>query len=271
MPYQTISQRPAAPRQQGQVAPGYVPYSRILDANRPGAKRMADQLAGNVQQQGQQAQGAIQQAGQQFTDKVKAGTLTYSNPLNSTRGTAAAAGQGYAQAGAAIGQQANANRREYQGPKDWAGAGINTQGLATQAAQAGAAAQGLTSMGGRAAQLRQQARGPYGAGMSSLDAALAGSGLGGRGQELSSMYGNLSQQLIDRQAASGREVQGAQGASNAAYGAYEADVARWNQAAQPQAPVQAPYPTPTSLPPPNVDGVVWDWDKQSGQWVPTYP
>jgi hypothetical protein len=267
MPYQTISQRPAQQRPQGQASPGYVSYSRILDANRPGAKRMADQLAGNVAQQGQQAQQNIQQAGQQFSDKVKAGTLSYSNPLNVTRGTSAAAGQGYAQAGAQLGLQANANRREYQGPKDWAGAGINTQGLATQAAQAGAAAQGLTSMGGRAAQLRQQARGPYGAGMSSLDAALAGSGLGGRGQELSAMYGNLSQQLIDRQAASSKEVQGAQDASNAAYGAYEADVGRWDQAAQPQPePTQPQQPIP--LPPPNIDGVVWDWNGR--EWVPTY-
>jgi hypothetical protein len=271
MPYQTISQRPAAPRQQGQASPGYVSYSRILDANRPGAKRMADQLAGNVQQQGQQVQQAIQGAGEDFSKKVKAGTLSYSNPLNTTRGPAMAQGGGYAQAGAMLGPQANANNREYKGPKDWEGAGINTQGLATQAAQAGAAAQGLTSMGGRAAQLRQQARGPYGAGMSALDAALAGSGLGGRGQDLAAMYGNLSQQLIDRRAAGGKEVEGAIEASNTAYGNFEADAKAWDQMSQPQAPVQAPYPTPTSLPPPNVDGVVWDWDKQSGQWVPTYP
>jgi hypothetical protein len=241
MPYQTISQRPAQQRSQGQSSPGYVGYSRILDANRPGAKRMADQLAGNVQQQGQQAQQSIQQAGQQFSDKVKAGTLSYSNPLNVTRGTAAAQGQGYAQAGAMLGPQANATNREYKGPKDWAGAGINTTQLAQQASSAGDAAQGLTSMGGRAAQLREQSRGPYSAGMSTLDAALAGSGLGGRGQDLAAMYGNLSQQLIDRQAGVGKEVGAAIDTSNAAYGAFQADVDRWNQMAQPlPAPAAAP-------------------------------
>jgi hypothetical protein len=270
MPYQTVRQSPAAPRPQGQASPGYVSYSRILDANRPGAKRMADQLAGNVQQQGQQAQQSIQQAGQQFSDKVKGGTLSYSNPLNVGRGAAAAQGGGYAQAGAQVGLQANATNREYKGPKDWAGAGIDTGALSTQAARAGDAAQGLTSMGGRAAQLREQARGPYSAGMSTLDAALAGSGLGGRGQDLASMYGNLSQQLIDRQTAGGKEVAGAIEASNAAYGNFQSDVDRWNQLAQPQASTPEPYPNPTELPPPNVDGVAWDWDRQTGRWVPTY-
>jgi hypothetical protein len=270
MPYQTVRQSPAAPRPQGQASPGYVSYSRILDANRPGAKRMADQLAGNVQQQGQQAQQSIQQAGQQFSDKVKGGTLSYSNPLNVGRGAAAAQGGGYAQAGAQVGLQANATNREYKGPKDWAGAGIDTGALSTQAARAGDAAQGLTSMGGRAAQLREQARGPYSAGMSTLDAALAGSGLGGRGQDLAAMYGNLSQQLIDRRAAGDKEVEGAITASNAAFGNFQSDVDRWNRMAQPQASTPEPYPNPTELPPPNVDGVAWDWDRQTGRWVPTY-
>lgn len=272
MPYQTISQRPAQQRPQGQASPGYVSYSRILDANRPGARRMADQLAQGVQQQGQQVQGAIQQAGQQFTDKVKAGTLTYSNPLTVTRGPAMAGGGGYAQAGAAVGIQANAKNKEYQGPKDWEAAGIDTKGLAEQAARAGDAAQGLTSMGGRAAQLRQQARGPYSAGMSTLDAALAGSGLGGRGQDLAAMYGNLSQQLIDRRAAGDKEVQAAQDASNAAYGAFQKDVAMWDQMSQPQPetpapyPKPPPYPDPKALPPPSVENGAWSWNTQTGQW-----
>lgn len=266
MPYQTAPQQRSAPRPQGQASPGYVSYSRILDANRPGAKRMADQLAGGVEQQGQQVQQAIQQAGQDFTNKVKAGTLTYSNPLTTTRGPAMAGGGGYAQAGAAVGQQANATHREYQGPKDWEAAGINTQGLAQQAARAGDAARILTSMGGRAAQLRQQVKGPYSAGMSTLDAALAGSGLGGRVQDLADMYGNLSQQLMDRQTAGNKEVQAAQDASNAAYGAFQKDAAMWDQMSRPQAPAAAPYPQPTTMPPPSVESGAWSWNTQTGQW-----
>ncbi len=248
MPYQTVRQSPAPQRQQGQASPGYVSYSRILDANRPGAKRMADQLAGNVTQQGQQVQQSIQQAGQQFSDKVKAGTLTYSNPTTIGWGVAAAQGGGYAQAGAIIGPQANAKNKEYQGPKDWQAAGINTQELTDQAAKAGDAAQGLTSMGGRAAQLRQQVQGPYGAGMASLDAALAGSGLGSRGQDLAAMYGNLSQQLIDRRAAGDKEVAGAIEASNAAFGKFQADADRWDQMSKRQ-PGDTGMPPPTPAPP----------------------
>lgn len=240
MPYQTISQRPAPQRSQGQSSPGYVGYSRILDANRPGAKRMADQLAGTVQQQGQQAQGAIQQAGQQFSDKVKGGTLSYQPSYNVTRGPAMAGGGGFAQAGAAMGMQAGPGRMEYQGPKDWAAAGINATQLAQQASSAGDAAQGLTSMGGRAAQLRGQVQGPYSAGMSTLDAALAGSGLGGRGRELAAMYGNLSQQLIDRRAAGGKEVEAAIGASDRAAAGYQSEVDMWNRLSQPLPPQAAP-------------------------------
>jgi hypothetical protein len=270
MPYQTISQRPAQQRPQGQSSPGYVGYSRILDANRPGAKRMADQLASNVQQQGQQAQQSIQQAGQQFSDKVKGGTLSYQPSYNVTRGSAAAAGGGYAQAGAAIGMQAGPGRMEYQGPKDWTAAGINTTQLGQQASRAGDAAQGLTSMGGRAAQLRAQARGPYSSGMATMDAALAGSGLGGRGQELAAMYGNLNQQLIDRRAAGDKEVEAAIGASNQAANGFQAEADMWQRLQTPAPAASAPYPKPTSPPPPNVDGVVWEWNTQSGQWVPTY-
>lgn len=243
MPYQTISQRPAQQRPQGQASPGYVSYSRILDANRPGAKRMADQLAGSVQQQGQQAQQAIQQAGQQFTDKVKGGTLSY-QPIGSiNRGTAMAQGGGYAQAGAMAGLQAGPNRKEYQGPKDWAAAGINTQALAQQASSAGDAAQGLTSMGGRAAQLRQMvgAGAGYGSGMATLDAALAGSGLGGRGQELAALYGGLSQQLIDRRAAGDKEVEAAISASDDAVRRMEEDIKSRNT------PATAPAVPATTL------------------------
>jgi hypothetical protein len=246
MPYQTISQRPAQQRPQGQSSPGYVGYSRILDANRPGAKRMADQLAGNVQQQGQQAQGAIQQAGQQFSNKVKGGTLSYQPSYNVTRGAAAAGGGGYAQAGAALGMQANATRKEYQGPKDWEGAGINTVQLAQQASRAGDAAQGLTSMGGRAAQLRAHAQGAYGAGMSALDAALAGSGLGTRGQDLAAMYGNLSQQLIDRRTASEGQVRGAISASDQAAKDYQSEADMWSRLAQP--PPAGPAAPPPAAP-----------------------
>lgn len=271
MPYQTISQRPSTPRPAGQSSPGYVGFSRILDANRPGAKRMADQLAQGVQEKGQQTQQAIQGAAQDFEKQVKAGTLSY-QPIGSiNRGASAAQGGGYAQAGAALGPQANPNRREYVGPKDYAGAGINTAALTDQATRASDAAKGLTSMGGRAAQLRAGVSGPYGAGMSTLDAALSGAALGARGQELSAMYGNLNDQLTQARAHGDTLVTGAQAASNDAVRRMEDEIRGINNSSTAPLPPQAQHPNPTIPPPPNVDGVVWDWDKISGRWVPTYP
>lgn len=248
MPYQTISQRPSTPHPSGQSSPGYVGFSRILDANRPGAKRMADKLAQGVQEKGQQTQQAIQGAAQDFEKQVKAGTLSY-QPIGSiNRGASAAQGGGYAQAGAALGPQANPNRREYVGPKDYAGAGINTAALTDQATRAGDAARGLTSMGGRASQLRAGVSGPYGAGMSTLDAALSGAALGGRGQEISAMYGNLNDQLTQARARGDALVTGAQASSNAAVKRMEDDIRGMNS--QPTGTA-----VPLTPPPPNTGHV----------------
>lgn len=266
MAYQAISQRPTQPRPRGQSSPGFVSFSRILDANRPGATRMADQLAGSVQQQGQQVTQAIQQTGQDFSKKVKAGTITpYTSSYNITRGTAMAGGGGYGQAGAAsVGIQAGPNAKEYQGPKDWAGAGYDVAGLTSQAIKAGDAAKGLTTMGGRAAQLKEMAGGPYSAGMGTLDAALSGAALGSRGRDLSAMYGNLSQQLADMRVAGDKEVAGAITASDQAVNDAEQEGALWDRL---QSPAPAPaLPSPTSPPPPPVDGITWDWNGR--EWVP---
>lgn len=227
MPYQTISQRPAQQRPQGQSSPGYVSFSRILDANRPGAKRMADTLTQSAEQKGQQASAAMAEANAGFGQKVQQGILQYQAPDTKSL-TAPGGGTSsnlYAQAGAL---QAQAGRG-YEGPKDWGAAGYNTAGMASQAAAAQQAAQGLTSMGGRAAQLREGVRGPYGAGMSSLDAALSGAAMGNRGQELASLYGGLSQQLADYQKQAGEAVTAATTASDAAAKQYAEEAQRFQR------------------------------------------
>lgn len=227
MPYQTISQRPAQQRPQGQSSPGYVSFSRILDANRPGAKRMADTLTQAAEQKGQQASSAIESAKAGFGEKVQQGTLQFQAPdtktLNAPGG--GTSGNLYAQAGALRAQAG----RGYEGPKDWGAAGYNTVDMASQAKAAQDTAQGLTSMGGRATQLREGVRGPYGAGMSTLDAALAGAAMGNRGQELSAMYGGLSQKLADYQKQGGEAVTAATTASDAAAKQYGEEAARFQR------------------------------------------
>lgn len=197
----------------GGATPGYVDFSRILSANRAGAQGMASQLAGRVQQAGQQASGAVEDAGKKFQGQVQAGTQSYT-PTAYTPGPAGGPQSGnlYAAAGAASAQAG----RSYTGPKDWQGAGIDTGALTTQAREAGDAARNLATAGGRGALLREQARGPYSAGMSTLDSALAGAALGSRDDELAAQYGNLSQRLQELQAQGGQQVQQATTASEAA-------------------------------------------------------
>jgi len=215
-----------------QSSPGYVNFSRILDLNRGAAQGMADKLVGQVQKQGADASSAVQGANTGFGEKVAAGTQSYSpgiqarswdpnNPEVSSKDL-------YAQAGA----MAAKAKQGYAGPADWNAAGYDTKALSKQAQEAQDAANNLNTAGGRAALLRQGATGTYTAGGASLDAALSGAALGNRGAELSKQYGNLSQQLVDYQAAGGKAVTAAQATSADAARQYDAAAASILQRAQ---------------------------------------
>lgn len=207
----------------GGASPGYVNFSRLLAVNQGGAQRMADTLAGQVQQKGQEAASQIKGAQEGFQGKVQAGTLNYQAPsFQRTQGADPSADL-YRTAGALSAQA----KQGYSGPKDWSAAGYDTVAMAGSAKAAQDAAKGLTTAGGRGAMLRAQARGPYTTGMSSLDAALSGAALGSRGADLASTYGNLSQQLADYQKAGGGAVDAATTASNAAASQYGAEAQRF--------------------------------------------
>lgn len=239
-----------------QAAPGYVNFSRILSANQQGAQSMADNLAGQVQQQGQQAQGAIEGAAKGFKDQVASGTARYGGqqqefPTNAGGGEDPGA---YRAAGAAARQRGAG--ATYKGPKDWQGAGYDTVAMASQAAQAQDAAKALTTAGGRGAMLRQQAGGPYSAGMSALDSALSGAALGTRGQDLATLYGGLSQRLADYQGQGDAAVKEAQEISASTQDQYNADADVYDSHAntleqQRQVPemLAAPPPGSTTTPP----------------------
>lgn len=209
---------PAAPQQS---SPGYVNFSRLLAVNQGGAQRMADNLAGQVQQKGSEAQSQIQGARQGFQGQVQAGTQHFTAPAAGAGGTNSASL--YAQAGALSAQAKNG----YSGPKDWGAAGYDTVAMSGKAKDAQQAAQGLTTAGGRGAMLREQAGGPYSAGMSALDASLSGAALGSRGKDLSALYGNLSQQLVDYQKEGGAAVDAATTESNAASQQYTDEARRY--------------------------------------------
>lgn len=208
---------PAAPS-----GPGYVNFSRLLAANQGGAQRMADRLASGVAQKGQQAQGEVQAAQKGFNEKVQQGTLQYQAPQSPVAQGGSSAAM-YRTAGA---MQAQAGRG-YEGPKDWAGAGYDTQGMAERAKAASESAKGLATAGGRGALLRAEARGPYSAGMSTLDSALSGAALGGRGRDLAGLYGGLSQKLIDYQKQGGQAVDAATTASSEAAKQYGSESQRF--------------------------------------------
>lgn len=209
----------------GQSSPGYVGFSRLLAVNQGGAQKMADRLAGQAQQKGQQASNQIQQAKSGFEGKVQAGTLTYQNPdtTHARKPGESFSAADYRTAGA---MQTQA-QRGYEGPKDWAAAGYDTNAMSTSAREAQEAAKALTTAGGRAAALRAQAGSQYTTGMGTIDAALSGAALGSRGRDLASLYGGLSQQLIDAQGAGGKAVQSATDASNAAAKQYAEQAARY--------------------------------------------
>jgi hypothetical protein len=200
---------PAAPAGQP-AAPGYVNFSRLLAVNQGGAQKMADNLAGQVQQKGQAAAGQIESARAGFQGKVQGGALQYQAPNHTSTPGGATSGDLYRTAGAMKEQAA----RGYSGPKDWAGAGYDVAGMASSAKSAQDSAKNLTTSGGRGAMLREGASGPYSAGMSALDAGLSGAALGNRGQELSQLYGGLSQQLVDYQRQGGDAVEAATTQSN---------------------------------------------------------
>lgn len=241
-----------------QASPGYVNFSRLLAVNQGGAQRMANNLAGKVQQQGQQAQGAIQGAQQGFQGQVQAGTLQHqevARPSNTANSQSL-----YAQAGAL----AENAKKGYSGPKDWKAAGYDTTALSSQAKGAQDAAHNLTTAGGRGALLREGVQGPYSAGMSTLDAALSGAALGSRGRDLSALYGGLSQQLVDAQRQGDTLVGKATEDSAAAAAQYgqDADLIRGlgdRALASEQSGVTlptppAPSPAPSTRPPGNMLG-----------------
>jgi hypothetical protein len=201
-----------------------VNFSRLLTVNQGGAQRMADSLANNAQQKGQQAAGNIASASASVGQKVAAGTNTYEKAAPQALGNGSDP-NAFREAGRLSGVRST---QGYTGPKDWAGAGVDTGALSTQAREASEAAKGLTTAGGRGAQLRQQAGGPYSAGMSALDAGLSGAALGSRGRDLASLYGGLSQQLIDARAATDTAVGAATTASQEASGKYAADQVEFN-------------------------------------------
>lgn len=206
--------------QQRQQGPGWVDFGRLLSANRAGAQRMADNLIAGVRQEGDAANSGIQQGVDTYGKSLQANTTQY-NPNSVTTADEAIAKSG----------------GSFQGPKSWTDAGINTAELAGKAASAEGKAKNLTSDYGRAALLRAQAKGPYTAGMSGLDAALAGAAGGAALQDTANAYGNLSQRLIDAQVGAGAQYDAAVKADSEARGKYKtrADEIRAGIAAEQQA------------------------------------
>lgn len=204
--------QPAAPQPaaQKQVGTGFVNMSDILAANQSGAKAMGDALAGRIEAQGQQAQQAVQGAKDKFGAGVKAGT----NVFNAT----GVDSRPEARAGAA---------RGYTGPRTWSEVGVDTAALAGQSAKAGDNAKALTTQGGRAALLRESNPGLT-AGGASLDAFLAGAGMGGRGQQVAAQYGNLSDILAGDMGAAEAQVKEAEATTAASQQQYRDLEAGWD-------------------------------------------
>lgn len=219
----------AAPGQQS--SPGYVNFSRLLAVNQGGAHKMADKLAGGVQQQGQQVSNTLEATKTDFSRKTADSTKNYQAPEYHWDGKESASAALYRTAGAAKAQA----DKGFTGAKDWNEAGYETQALASQAKKAEADAKSLTTAGGRGSLLRRDVSGPYGAGMSSMDAALSGAALGGRGAELASLYGGLSQRLIDYQQQGQEGVAKATATSNETAAKYGADAEKYTGWAERQA------------------------------------
>lgn len=213
--YSAAAAQPAAPQPaaQKQVGTGFVNMSDILAANQSGAKAMGDALAGRVEAQGQQTQQAVKGAGDKFNAGVVAGTNTFSaQGVNSREQTQAGSGKGYS------------------GPRTWADVGgIDTKALAAQSAKAQDNAKALTTQGGRAALLKETNPGLT-AGGSALDAFLAGAGMGGRGQQIATQYGNLSDILAGDMKAADAKVKEAEATTAASQQQYRDLEAGWDRA-----------------------------------------
>lgn len=200
----------AQPAAQRQVGTGFVNMSDILAANQSGAKAMGQALASRVEGQGQSAKAGIDTAANTFAQQVGQGTPVYKEKgltdRNELRTRAA---------------------RTYTGPRTWTDAGQNTAALAGQAASAQDNARALTSQGGRAALLQQQSPGLT-AGGASLDAFLAGAGMGGRGQQIAADYGNLSDILAGQQGSADAQVAAAEAHAKDASQRYTNLEAQWD-------------------------------------------
>lgn len=190
-----------APRQQ--PGTGFVSISRILDANRGQAERMAQGLAQRVGAQGQAAQAAVQAGQKKFEDATRAATMRYSATGVDTSDHARHLAQ-----------------KEYAGPKDWGDVGVDTIELATQAAKAGESAEALTTQGGRAVLLRDGAGRPLSTGAVTMDSALAGTMLGGRATQLHDAYGGLSEALAKARGGASATYDAARKTTEAAAGKY---------------------------------------------------
>lgn len=205
---QSAAPQPAAQK----VGTGFVNMSDILAANRSGAQAMGQGLANRVATQGQAAQHAQKIVKDQFDAGVARGTNTFNaQGLNNREQTRAGAARGYT------------------GPRTWADIGVNTVPLAEQTAKAQDSAKALTSQGGRAALLREQAPGLT-AGGASLDAFLAGAGMGGRGQQVAQQYGNLSDILAGNMGAATGQVKDAEATTAASQQQYRDLEAGWDAA-----------------------------------------
>lgn len=159
---------------------GFVGLQQYLGANQEQAQRMGNNLAQQVEQQGQAAQGAIDAQRQQAQQQIAAGTPQYVAPDYS----------GMSRDEAWDAQHARA-APTYTGPKDMG----NVDALNTQALEAQQQAQLAGTDAGRAVLLQQGAQGPYGLGARTLDAFLAGRGAGARLNAAASRFGDLQKYL----------------------------------------------------------------------------
>lgn len=200
----------AQPATQRQVGTGFVNMSDILAANQSGAKAMGEALASSVEGQGQSAKAGIDNAANTFAQQVGQGTPVYKEKGLDNRD-----------------ELRSRAARGYTGPRTWAEAGQDTAALAGQAASAQDNARALASQGGRAALLQQQAPGLT-AGGASLDAFLAGAGMGGRGQQIAADYGNLSDILAGQQGSADEQVAAAEAQAKDASQRYRDLEAQWD-------------------------------------------
>lgn len=198
---------------------GFVGLRDYLQANPEAGQRMGDQLAAQVEGQGQAAQGAIDTQRGLVEQQIAAGTPQYAAP-------------DYAGMSKEEAWDAQALRRAtpapYTGPKDMG----NVDALNTQALQAQTAAQLAGTDAGRAVLMQRAGTAAPTVGGRSLDAALAGRGAGNRLAAASSRFGALQKYL-----------------SGAQQGVADKATAAGAQAAQVQQQIQAEPRPAMPLPP----------------------